>query len=209
MAAAGWDGERGRRLPSAAQLPPPGWKPARLPFSSLALLFQQNKPSERELYFKGRNREERWMKDVVDFEWKANGLVFHLKLILSLSTILIVNRWKLLFFWSECKKKKKERKKKKKSRFPFLVYFLILQSCVALKTIARSSCLFALNVYGYFRCQISKCFVCVCNTILYFLFHVRNLKWLYHFIIRNVKRGQWVGGSVIFIARCSLYLANI
>lgn len=28
MAAAGWDGERGRRLPSAAQLPAPGWKPA-------------------------------------------------------------------------------------------------------------------------------------------------------------------------------------
>lgn len=45
----------------------------------------------------------------VDFEWKANGWFFHLKLILSLSSILIVNWWKLLL--SVVNGKRYERKK--------------------------------------------------------------------------------------------------
>lgn len=77
----------------------PTW-PLYLPIS-----FSRKHPSKQELYFKGRNKE---MKGV-DFEWKANGWFFRLKFILSLSSILIVNWWKLLH--SVVNGKRNERKK--------------------------------------------------------------------------------------------------
>lgn len=84
----GMEGEWGLPLCHTAhptELDKPTW-PLYLPIS-----FSRKHPSKQKLYFKGRNKE---MKDV-DFEWKANGWFFHLKLILFLSSILIVNWWKL------------------------------------------------------------------------------------------------------------------
>lgn len=148
---------KGEGCPSAVPLTLLGWTPTwplHLPFS-----LSSKHPSKQELYFKGRNKE---MKDV-DFEWKANGWFFHLKWILSLSNVLIVNWWKLLL--SVVNGKRNERGKKRSNNvFPFCV-FLGSWFWVALNTIARSRCLFALNVYSYFRCQITKCFVYVCNAI--------------------------------------------
>lgn len=148
---------KGEGCPSAVPLTTLGWTPTWPLY--LPISFSRKHSSKQDLYFKGRNKE---MKDV-DFEWKANRWFFHLKLIMCPSNILIVNCWKLLL--SVVNGKRNERKKKGVIVFSLSCVFLDSWSWVALNTIARSRCLFALNVYSYFRCQISKCFVYVCNAI--------------------------------------------
>lgn len=143
----------------------------------------------------------RGMKSVVEFEWKVNGWVFHLKLILPLPTILIVNWWKFVLSGVNAKKKKKTKRRNR--IFPF--YFLIFQSYVVLK-ITRSRRLVALNVYGYYRCQYLNVLY-VRNTTLTSCFMFRNLKWLYHFVTRNVKRG-WGGRVCYFYSKMFLVFSE-
>lgn len=103
-------------------------------------------------------------------------------------------------FWSECRKKKTKRRNR---IFPF--YFLIFQSYVVLK-ITRSRRLVALNVYGYYRCQYLNVLY-VCNATLTSCFMFRNLKWLYHFVTRNVKRG-WGGRVCYFYSKMFLVFSE-
>lgn len=112
----------GEGCPSAVLLTPLGWTPTWPLY--LPISFSRKNPSKQELYFKGRNKE---IKDV-DFEWKANRWFFHLNIILSLSSILIVSWWKLLP--SVVNGKRNEREKRRNNVFPFffISWFLVLCS---------------------------------------------------------------------------------
>lgn len=102
-------GERGRRLPSAVR-----HHRGSEPLGSLSppwFFFAVGKKKKGFLSTSCISRretgEERWSKCV---EGKAIGWVFHLKLILPLSTVLIVNRWKLLLSGAKAKKRRGRRR---------------------------------------------------------------------------------------------------